>query len=151
EKVYKDYRNNIHIDKDNPVLAFKANRDRFIINGKQDVYAGLSQIGSINSEDAFTWNFVQHLSLSKDFSSLEKLLDRKLLNPKVLLWTLSFDDNSKELQYQVGSTIREIDGKFGGQITEPDIIIETDDDFVVFECKLGELNKSKHLWKSHKS
>lgn len=147
--VYKDYRDNILVDKDNPVLAFKANRDRYFKNGKQDIYAGLAHLGSINSEDAITWNLIRSLSLSKDFSSLEVLLGLKLPNPKVLLWTLSFDDESNELQYLVGSTIREIDGKHKGQITEPDIVIESDSHFIVFECKLGETNKfPNHLWES---
>ena len=147
--VYKDYRDNILVDKDNPVLAFKANRDRYFKNGKQDIYAGLAHLGSINSEDAITWNLIRSLSLSKDFSSLEDLLGLKLPNPKILLWTLSFDDESNELQYLVGSTIREIDGKHKGQITEPDIVIESDSHFIVIECKLGETNKfPNHLWES---
>ena len=52
-----------------------------------------------------------------------------------------------QLQYLVGSNIRSIDGKHKGQITEPDIVIETDSYFIVFECKLGEFGKyPKHLW-----
>lgn len=149
--VYIDYRDNILVDKDNPVLAFKANRDRYFENGKQDIYAGLSHLGSINSEDAITWNLIRSLSLSNDFTPLENLIGLKLTNPKVLLWTLSFDDKSNELQYIVGSTIRSIDGKHKGQITEPDIVIESDSHFIVFECKLGEINKfPNHLWESSK-
>ncbi|MFZ5431333.1 MAG: hypothetical protein ACOZDD_13950 [Bacteroidota bacterium] len=149
--VYDDYRDNILVDKDNPVLAFKANRDRYFKNGNQDDYAGKSHLGSINSEDAITWNLIRNLSLSNDFTSLENLIGLKLTNPKVLLWTLSFDDKSNELQYIVGSTIRNIDGKYKGQITEPDIVIESDSHFIVFECKLGEINKfPNHLWESSK-
>jgi len=147
--VYKDYRDNIIIDKDNPVLAFKANRDRYIKNGKQDIYAGLPHIGSINSEDALTWNYIRSICQANDFSVLEKLLKIKIKNPKVLLWTLSFDSKSNDLQFLVGSTIREIDGIYQGQITEPDIIIETDEHLIVIECKLGEANKyPTHLWES---
>lgn len=149
DKVYKDFRDNILVDKDNPVLAFKANRDRYFENGKQDIYAGLSHLGSINSEDAITWNLIRSLSLTNSFSSLENLLNLKFSNPKVLLWTLSFDSYANALQYIVGSTIRKIDGKYKGQITEPDIIIETDNNFIVFECKLGEFGKfPDHLWES---
>lgn len=149
--VYKDYRDNILVDKDNPVLAFKANRDRYFENGKQDIYAGLSHLGSINSEDAITWNLIRSLSLNNDFSSIENLLNINLNNPKVLLWTLSFSNNSVKLQYIVGSTIRTIDGKHKGQITEPDIIIETDNHFIVIECKLGEYGKyPNHLWECSK-
>jgi hypothetical protein len=151
DNVYEDYRENILIDKNNPILAFKANRDRYFKNGNQDDYAGLSHLGSINSEDAITWNLIRSLSLSNDFSPIENLINLKLTNPKVLLWTLSFDDKSNELQYVVGSTIRNIDGKHMGQITEPDIIIESDTHFIVIECKLGEMNKfPNHLWECAK-
>ena len=149
--VHKDYRDNILVDKDNPVLAFKANRDRYFENGNQDDYAGLSHLGSINSEDAITWNLIRCLSLSDDFSPIENLIKLKLTNPKVLLWTLSFNNKSNKLQYIVGSNIRNIDGKHKGQITEPDIIIESDNYFIVFECKLGEVNKfPNHLWECSK-
>ena len=149
DKVYLDFRGNILIDKDNPVLAFKANRDRYFKNGKQDIYAGLSHLGSVNSEDAITWNLIRSLSLTNSFSSLENLLSLKFINPRVLLWTLSFDRYANELQYIVGSTIRKIDGTHKGQLTEPDIIIETDNTFIVFECKLGEFGKfPEHLWES---
>ena len=114
DNVYRDYRDNILVDKDNPVLAFKANRDRYFRNGNQDVYAGLSHLGSINSEDAFTWNVIRSLSLSNNYSPVEDLIKIELTNPKALLWTLAFDDISKELQYIVGSTIRNIDGKYKG-------------------------------------
>ncbi|MCK9437740.1 MAG: hypothetical protein M0Q12_11095, partial [Synergistaceae bacterium] len=150
--VWKDYRNNILVDKDNPVLAFKANRDRYFINGKQNAYAGLPHIASIRSEDAITWNVIRRLSLYNDFAPIGQLIDLELSNLKVLLWTLSFDENSKELQYKVGSTIRRIDGQYKGQITEPDIIIETDSYFIVFECKLGERDKyPSHLWENAKN
>jgi len=152
DNVYRDYRDNILVDKDNPVLAFKANRDRYFRNGNQDVYAGLSHLGSINSEDAFTWNVIRSLSLSNNYSPVEDLIKIELTNPKALLWTLAFDDISKELQYIVGSTIRNIDGKHKGQITEPDIIIESDTHLIVFECKLGENSKfPNHLWECSKN
>ena len=142
-KVYTDYRDNIIIDKDNPVLVSKAKRDRF----SQKPYTGLARIGSVNSEDALVWNFTRSLSLLNDFSSLEDLLKISINSPKILLWTLSFDEKSNVLQDIVGSCIQEIDGKHQRKITEPDIIMETNDHFIVFECKLGEPNKYPgHLW-----
>ena len=77
-KVNIDYRDNIMVDKNNPVLAFKANRDRFFKNGRQDIYAGLPHLGSINSEDAITWNLLRNLSLTNDFSPLENLIGFKI-------------------------------------------------------------------------
>lgn len=151
DKVYLDYRDNILVDKDNPILAFKAGRDRFT-KKYQAIYAGLPHLGSINSEDAITWNFIRSLGLSNDFSALKDILKIKFENPKVLLWTMSFESKTNDLQYIVGSTIREIDGKHDGQITEPDIIIETNNHIIIIECKLGESNKyPTHLWESSKT
>lgn len=151
EKVYLDYRDNILIDKNNPVLAFKANRDRYFKNGNQNDYAGLSHLGSINSEDAITWNLIRSISQYNNFSSIEKLLNIKIASPKYLIWNLAFNEDSYDLQYLVSSFIRSIDGIYKGQITEPDIIIETKEYFIVFECKLGEINKfPNHLQESSK-
>jgi len=148
--VFKDFRDNILFDKNNPVLAMKANRDRYIRNGKQDIYSGLPQIGSLNSEDALTWNIFREIIPRNGLKQFEEFLNIKLLNPKLLLWTLSFSKESDELQYVVGNYIRSIDGKYNGQITEPDIIIETDDYFLIIECKLGIKDQyPDHLWQSN--
>jgi len=147
--VYKDFRNNILFDKNNPVLAMKANRDRYVNTKNQEIYSGLPQIGSLNSEDALTWNIFREIIPRNGLISFEKLLNIKMKNPKLLLWTLSFSKDSDELQYIVGDYIRNIDGKYKGQITEPDITIATDDYFLIIECKLGIKGQyPEHLWGS---
>jgi hypothetical protein len=149
-KVYKDYRNNIFFDKNNPVLAMKANRDRYTTKKNQEDYLGLPQIGSLSSEDALTWNIFREIKLRQELSVFEKLLGINIDNPKILLWTLSFSQESNELQYTVGDYIRNIDGKHKGQITEPDVIMDCDEYFIVFECKLGQKNvEPGHLWESN--
>jgi hypothetical protein len=54
EKVIWDYREKIIIDKNNPILAFKANRDRY--SSTQGELTGKPYLGSNASEDALTWN-----------------------------------------------------------------------------------------------
>lgn len=149
-KVWEDYRDNILIDKDNPILAFKANRDRYTDVRSQSQYSGLPQIGSKNSEDALTWNVFRTLSIYNEMSLLERILG-PLENPKMLLWALSFSEDSDELQFIVGNTIRSIDGRHMGQITEPDVIIATPTSIFVIECKLGENQKPTHLWEAQRS
>lgn len=146
-KVWKDYRDNILFDKDNPILAFKANRDRYTNIKNQNEYAGYAQIGSINSEDALTWNVFRGMSELNDYSSIERMLEFPIKNPNILVWLLALNEPSNDLQYFVGKIIREIDGKYKGQITEPDVIIETENKIIVIECKLGEFGKFPgHLW-----
>ena len=49
EKVVEDYRKRIIVDSSNPLLAFKATRDRYTNLPNQVDYAGLPQLGSWQS------------------------------------------------------------------------------------------------------
>ncbi len=84
--VYYDYRDNIVIDRDNPILAFKANRDRYD-DKKQSAYAGMPMIGSIYSEDALTWNVFRILQSENSLHLLNHLFEEDLTDAKLLLWT----------------------------------------------------------------
>ena len=148
--VHEDYRDNIIIDRDNPILTVKANRDRYTQSQKK--YAGLPQIGSIYSEDALTWNVFRTLDITNQLSILNGLFEDDLDDSQLLIWILAFNDKSKQLQWNVGSLIRSIDGKYAGQITEPDIIISTKRRIYIIEAKLGHSIKyPQHLWESSKS
>jgi hypothetical protein len=150
--VFSDYRDNILIDCNNPILAFKANRDRYTGAANQKAYAGHPHIASINSEDALTWNVFRTLQAKSKLDVLNSLLGEVLIKPKILIWTLAFDDQASSLQYDVGSLIRSIDGKHKGQITEPDLIICTENKIYVGECKLGTYNQyPAHLWDNKSS
>jgi len=132
--VYYDYRDNIVIDRDNPILAFKANRDRYD-DKKQSAYAGMPMIGSIYSEDALTWNVFRILQSENSLHLLNHLFEEDLTDAKLLLWTYA--------------CIRKIDGKHPGhRLTEPDVILLTKKSFIVCECKLGRKGEFTHLWES---
>lgn len=45
DKVVRDFRKRILVDANSPILACKANRDRFY----QKKYAGMAHLGSVNS------------------------------------------------------------------------------------------------------
>lgn len=148
EKVVVDYRQRIFVDSDSPLLAFKANRDRYTNLPNQKDYAGKPYLGSWNSEDALTWNV---------FRSLQKTGQLGIITNKLgigearasLFWTLAPepDSASAELQYVTGSVIRKFDGVLPGRITEPDLIILATAGIVVIECKLSEPGKApSHLW-----
>jgi hypothetical protein len=66
-----------------------------------------------------------------------------------LLWTLAPEiiGENAELQYVTGSLIREYDGIFKGQTSEPDVILLGTTGIAVIECKLSEPDKApSHLW-----
>jgi hypothetical protein len=148
QKVAPDYRTRIIIDGNNPILAFKANRDRYTNLPNQLKYAGLPYLGSSESEDAVTWNFFRNLQKAE---SLNIVSDSLVIGDArgLLLWTLApeVDDVSAELQYKVGELIRRFDGIFRGQMTEPDAIILGTKGIAIIECKLSESDKApSHLW-----
>jgi hypothetical protein len=148
KEVEEDYRQRIVVDRDSPILAFKANRDRYTNLPNQRAYAGLPYLGSRHSEDALTWNIFRslqrggHLHLISDSLNIGKLQG-------MLLWTLApeIDDLNPELQYVTGSLIRKFDGRLPGQISEPDVILMGTKGIAVIECKLSEPDKApSHLW-----
>src|SRR5208283_5682738 len=100
DKVAPDFRSRIIIDANHPILAFKANRDRYTNLPNQKRYAGLPYLGSSESEDALTWNVFRSLQESGDLNLVAGLL--AIGDPRgLLLWTLApkTDDVSAELQY----------------------------------------------------
>lgn len=148
QKVAPDYRTRIIVDPDNPILAFKANRDRYTNLPNQKEYAGLPYLGSSASEDAVTWNFFRSLQKAGKLNLVSDFLGVGEAQG-LLLWTLAPEPNSvsADLQYKTGETIRSFDGMLKGQMTEPDVIILGTKGIAVIECKLSEPDKApSHLW-----
>jgi len=148
ERVVADYRQRIFVDADSPLLAFKANRDRYTNLPSQKSHAGKPYLGSWNSEDALTWNVFRSLQKAGQLGILTNRL--RIGDPQALLfWTLAPEPDaaSAELQYVTGSIIRSFDGILRGQITEPDVVILATSGIALIECKLSEPGKSpSHLW-----
>jgi hypothetical protein len=148
KKVAEDYRERIIVDSDNPILAFKASRDRYANLPNQRRYAGLPLLGSGQSEDALTWNVFRSLQIGEGLEVITSRL--KIGQPQgLLLWTLApeTDGANAKLQYVAGAVIRKFDGIFSGQVTEPDVIMLGTTGIAVIECKLSEPDKApSHLW-----
>ena len=147
DKVASDFRTRIIIEPDSPILAFKANRDRYT-RQTQPNYEGLPYLGSQDSEDALTWNVFRSLQKASGLDIVCNELD--IGEPRgMLLWTLApeTDGVNAELQYAVGTVIRKFDGILRGQMTEPDAIILGSTGIAVIECKLGQPDSPlSHLW-----
>jgi len=146
DRVATDYRSRIIVDPDSPILALKANRDRYTQG--QPTYAGLPYLGSQDSEDALTWNVFRSLQKARKLHIISN--EFGIGEPAgLLLWSLApeADDTSTRLQYGTGTLIRRFDGIIRGQITEPDAIILGTKGIAVVECKLSEPEKPpSHLW-----
>lgn len=147
DKVASDFRTRIIIEPDSPILAFKANRDRYTRQTQPD-YEGRPYLGSQDSEDALTWNVFRSLRKAGRLDIVCN--DLGIGEPRaMLLWALTpeSDGASAELQYVVGTVIRKFDRILRGQMTEPDVIISGTKGIAVIECKLGEHDSPlSHLW-----
>jgi len=134
-KVFKDYRDNIIIDKDNPVLRNKAKLPREVYDrGKVN---GFSRLGSENSEDAKTWNIFRALQLDNNIKEYYKLIGIDDKCERILFWGLDsetgeFDKNLKSVLDNVESPVL-----WSMQQTEPDVIIIGRSTVVFNESKLG--------------
>jgi hypothetical protein len=87
EKVVSDYHSRIIVDADNPILAFKANRNRYTNLSNQLKYAGLPYPESSESEDAMTWNVFRSLQKGSGLNRVSNLLGIGEAQG-LLLWTL---------------------------------------------------------------
>ena len=149
--VYDDYRENIVVCQDHPVLRWKAEKERF----PPQFFApdvgfqfpkGLSRVASCNSEDALSWNV---------FRSIEKAckLDMVtgLLGLPVVLETASFwnrrDGPSIPHDIQTVLNCMEPWGSNGRlQQTETDVMLRGTDHLVLVESKLGKPGANIKAW-----
>ena len=146
DKVLRDFRKRILVDANSPILAFKANRDRFY----QKKYAGMAHLGSVNSEDALTWNVFRSLQETRCLEVITDWLHVEIGKPRaMLIWCLAPEstDAAGELQFHVGDLLRSSDGIIRGQMGEPDVVIQGSEGILIIECKLGEpCRPLAHLW-----
>lgn len=150
DKVVRDFRKRIIVDANNPILAFKASRDRYTNLPNQAKYAGFPHLGSVNSEDALTWNVFRGLQKAQRLDIAADWLQVDIGKPvAMLIWCLAPEPAGAagELQFQLGDLLRNTDGMIPGQISEPDVVIQGTEGIAVIECKLGETDKAPaHLW-----
>ena len=157
--IASDYRTEIIVDWDNPILAFKANRERYTQPSKNE---GLPHLGNPYSDDAITWNIFRSLQKA---GSLDIITDKiGIGKPRgLLIWSLapelggdsiipkspeSGSVNSR-LQYITGNLLRKSEGVLPGQIDEPDVVILGATGVAVgVVCKQPELNEARNPWKS---
>jgi len=148
ELIKYDYRDNLIIDEDNPILIQKAWRDHF---SKKSYwlagYGGQAYLSKPNSEDALTWNVFRTLQISGEagLNIISNIFNISKVQT-VLYWGCDVEHGSEEQQL-LNILIRLIDGRYPGVMTEPDLVFITDEEVVFVECKLN-LNGNVSPWKS---
>jgi len=133
EDPLSDYRKNLIVDANSPVLAFKAMRDRY--TGGSNPFAGRPYLASPCSEDALTWNVFRWLQVRGHEDVIGHCLGME--TPETILFW-GFDCQSPgDHQSTLGELIRSVDGVRRGQVTEPDLVLIGPQTVLFVECKLG--------------
>ena len=152
--VYTDYRENITVDSNNPILTWKANKDRlrpswFPLDVQKDFPGGLPKLGSMHSEDALTWNVFRTLQLRNIIQYLTEIFNPGLDIYKIWFWGHDADQESPKIDAEIQDILNQMEpwGEGGvKQQTEPDVILRGKRHVVMVECKLGEPNKKVKAW-----
>lgn len=154
--VYSDYRENVIVDADHPILRWKANKKGeklrpgwFSDAVQREFQDGLPYISSENSEDVLTWNIFRSLQKEDKLYLLTYPLGINMDVEKVYFWQHDADLWSDKIDHDIQGVLNEIEpwGKDGKrQQTETDMIIRGNSYIIMVEDKLGERDKSIKAW-----
>jgi len=152
--VFTDYRENIIVDPDHPILAWKADKDRlrpswFHGDLHKEFPRGLAKIGSEHSEDALTWNLFRTLQLSHRIEIVTGIFAPDLDISKLYFWGHDPDERSEKIDADIQDTLNQMEpsGRDGlKQQTEPDVILRAKGHVIMVECKLGKPGEGVKAW-----
>lgn len=153
-KVWEDYQGNIILDEKNPILRWKAEKDKyspslFASDVAERFPKGIPRIGSLHSEDALTWNVFLSLHHANKLHLITDFLSPNMEVFTPYFWGHSLEKSSGEIDPTVQEVLNEIEpwGKDGRlQQTETDVILRGPRDLVMVECKLGVPGKPVKAW-----
>jgi len=146
-----DFRGNLIVDRDNPVLVQKALRDRFSAPGHWKAgYGGEAYLSRPHSEDALTWNVFRSLQMMgpQGLMIIQAVFGLSTVQ-NILFWGCDVESRSEPQQY-LNCLIRGIDGRHRGTMTEPDLVVISDAEVAFVECKLN-ANGRESPWKAQGS
>lgn len=131
-------------------LLWKTQPDIALLQNIKTFKAEKHRIGRENSEDAVTWNVFRHFDRSDLRSALLSHLTRKegTQDCEVIYWSYSQIAGEPwkplvEARLEFGEAATLEDAKNGeNKVSEPDIILLTDDDLIFVEAKFGSGNKT---------
>jgi len=152
--VYTDYKENIIVEQEHIILAWKANKDRlrhdWFSEDLQKKYPdGFSKLSSLHSEDALTWNLFRTLQLNNRISYFTDLFDPGIQIDKIWFWGHDSNRQSEEIDPEIQDILNKMEpwGKDGvKQQTEPDVVLMGDGKVYMVECKLGKQSEKVKAW-----
>jgi len=154
--VYTDYRENIIIDADHPILKWKANKKNerlrpswFPVSVQAKFPEGFPYIASEHSEDVLSWNFFRSLQSAGKLCFITDLLGISENIEKVYFWQHDADYWGEEIATEIQATLNEMElwGTNGRrQQTETDVILRGSHHIVMVESKLGKPDQIVEAW-----
>jgi hypothetical protein len=112
-----DFRENLIVDRDHPILVQKAWRDHY-----QD---GSAHLAAPHGEDALTWNVFRSLEQENQLEVVQRFFGLTKPIQEILYWGCSPDGKS-DAQQELSIALRGLDGRQKGTMTEPDIVLLTE-------------------------
>ena len=131
--VYTDYKENIIVEPEHSILAWKANKDRLR-------HSGLPKLCSVHSEDALTWNVFRTLQLKNRIQCLTNIFAPGIDPYQIWFWGHDASKQSEKIDREIRDILNQMEpwGKDGvKQQTESDVILRGKRQIVMVECKLG--------------
>lgn len=152
--VWEDYRRNIILDADNPILSWKAEKDKYATylfspEVQECFLQGIPRLGSLHSEDALTWNLFRSLHQDNKLQLVTDFLSPSMEVSMLYFWGHSIQQSSAEIDSTVQEALNEIEpwGRDGRrQQTETDVMLHGPRDLVMVECKLQVPGKPVKAW-----
>lgn len=154
--VYTDYRENIIIDADHPILNWKAEKKTerlrpnwFPISIRSKFPDGFPYIASENSEDALSWNLFRSLQSTGKLGLVTETLNLGIDIETLYFWQHRLDQWSEQIDPEIQGVLDEMEpwGKGGRrQQTETDIILRGKHHIIMVESKLGKPETIIKAW-----
>lgn len=131
-----DYRPNLIVDKDNPILVMKAWQDHEA--------EGRTYLGVAHGEDAMTWNGFRSLQGQSRLDIVQSFLGLCEPIQEILFWGCNLKGNG-EAQQALNCLNREVDGRLRGTMTEVDLTAITAREVATIEVK-GHIQTNRYPW-----
>jgi len=141
--VYTDYKENIIVEPEHSILAWKANKDRLR-------HSGLPKLCSVHSEDALTWNVFRTLQIKNRIQCLTNIFAPGIDPYQIWFWGHDASKQSEKIDREIQDILNQMEpwGKDGlKQQTEPDVILRGKRQIVMVECKLGKTRQEVKAWR----
>ena len=141
--IYTDYRENVIVDPDNPILKWKADKK------KERLPDGSPYIASENSEDILSWNVFVSLQRAGKLSLITSLIQVPQCEEELYFWQHAISQQSQDIDHEIQFVLDEIEpwGRNAeSQQTETDIILRGRSHIVMVESKLGKPNQIVKAW-----